>query len=72
MPRTHATAGTASWEMNSLPSMVYGKVMSTGEVWSLAFVGLAVVALIGHTASGYGFGVAEERLTRRLREVGFR
>ncbi|CAM9999696.1 unnamed protein product, partial [Laminaria digitata] len=43
-----------------------------GEHWSLGFVGLAVVAVVGHCCMSYGFSVAGERLTRRLREIGFK
>ncbi|CAM9873859.1 unnamed protein product [Hapterophycus canaliculatus] len=48
------------------------EVRSVGEKWSLGFVGLAVVAIVGHCAMAYGFSVAGERLTRRLREIGFK
>eukprot|EP00903_Cladosiphon_okamuranus_P008530 g8189.t1 len=57
---------------NNLYATDPDKVREVGEKWSLGFVGLAAVAIVGHTAMAYGFSVAGERLTRRLREVGFK
>ncbi|CAM9814882.1 unnamed protein product, partial [Sphacelaria rigidula] len=48
------------------------QIREVGEIWSLAFVALAVVAILGHCCMAYGFSVAGERLTRRLREIGFK
>ncbi|CAN0502125.1 unnamed protein product, partial [Ectocarpus sp. 12 AP-2014] len=57
---------------NNLYATDPDKVRSVGEKWSLGFVGLAAVAIVGHCTMAYGFSVAGERLTRRLREIGFK
>ncbi|CAM9430402.1 unnamed protein product [Ascophyllum nodosum] len=60
----------------NMQSNLYGtnadKVRETGEIWSLSFVALAIVAVVGYTSMSYGFSVAGERLTRRLREITFK
>lgn len=49
-----------------------GQVQETGNYWSLGFVALAIVAVVGHCLLSYGFSVAGERLTHRLRDMGFK
>ncbi|RHY66966.1 hypothetical protein DYB30_007552 [Aphanomyces astaci] len=39
--------------------------------WSLAFVGLGITFAVAVSIQYYGFTVASERLTRRLREMGY-
>ncbi|ETW04341.1 hypothetical protein H310_04637 [Aphanomyces invadans] len=39
--------------------------------WSMGFIGLGVAFALAVSAQYYGFSVASERLTRRLREMGF-
>ncbi|KAF0714414.1 hypothetical protein As57867_003868, partial [Aphanomyces stellatus] len=39
--------------------------------WSCAFVAMGVVYVLAVTIQKYGFAVASERLTRRLREMGY-
>ncbi|CAM9429594.1 unnamed protein product [Ascophyllum nodosum] len=60
----------------NMQSNLYGtdadKIRKLGETWSLGFVALAIVALVGHMSMSYGFSVAGERLTRRLREIAFK
>ncbi|CAM9430112.1 unnamed protein product, partial [Ascophyllum nodosum] len=60
----------------NMQSNLYGtdadKIREMGEKWSLGFVALAIAAVVGHTSMSYGFSVAGERLTRRLREIAFK
>lgn len=48
------------------------QIERTGEKWALAFVGLGALAVIGFASLSYGFGIAGERLTRRLRQIAFK
>ncbi|CAN0102225.1 unnamed protein product [Pylaiella littoralis] len=57
---------------NNLYATDPDKVREVGEKWSLGFVGLAALAVVGHCSMNYGFSVAGERLTRRLREIAFK
>lgn len=46
-------------------------IMSRNTVWSLLFVALAGVAVVGHNFSATGFSVASERTTKLLRAKAF-
>ncbi|CAN0433901.1 unnamed protein product, partial [Discosporangium mesarthrocarpum] len=48
------------------------QIRQGGFDWAMAFVGLALLTFLGNTLSSYGFSVAGERLTRRLREMCFK
>ncbi|CAM9323517.1 unnamed protein product [Pylaiella littoralis] len=47
------------------------RMVTVGNRWALAFVGLGFAALIGHFMLSTGFAVAGERMTRTLRKMAF-
>lgn len=61
-----------SWIKPLLERLLTPQIERAGEKWALAFVGLSALAAIGFASLSYGFGVAGERLTRRLREIAFK
>lgn len=55
-----------------ITSDVLKQIRESGERWAMGFVALAALALVGFGSMSYGFSVAGERLTRRLRENAFK